>query len=241
MNGIWSKTRQLASVCLILVLGAACVRQTLAPALPPPTQAPTEPSIPTALPTITPLPTLSPAPPSAVPPSALPPSPVPASPTAAPAATEAAPPASPTAAPSATPPLAGGKQVKVFLIAIDDNGKSGKKIGCGDSVVAITRPIAATAGVLRAALESLFAIKDTYYGSSGLYNALAQSDLHTAGITIANGVATIHLTGTVTMGGECDIPRVEAQLTETALQFSTVKIVSIFVNGRPLKDVLSLK
>ena len=257
MNGTWPKTRQLVSVCLILCLGAACVRQTVGLTVPPPTKAPTAPPVETAVPTTTPLPTPSPMSPSPGVPSptafptatdtALPPSPttaitvtlLPASPAAA--FTVTAKPSSPTAAASETPSQAGGKQVKVFLIAIDDNGKAGKKIGCGDSVVAVTRPITATPGVLRAALESLFAIKDTYYGQSGLYNALAQSDLHVQGITIAMGVATIKLTGTVKMGGECDIPRVEAQLTETALQFSTVKVASIFVNGRPLKDVLSLK
>ena len=250
MSGTWPKTRQFVSVCLILCLGAACVRQTLGPTVPPPVQTPTAPPLPTAFPTTTPLPTPSPAPPSpTAAPSAtalsLTPTTTPTatvlslSPTTAP--TAAARPLSPTAAPSETPSLAGGKQVKVFLIAIDDNGKAGKKIGCGDSVVAVTRPISATPGVLRAALESLFAIQEPYYGQSGLYNALAQSDLHVAGIAIANGVATIRLTGTLKMGGECDAPRVEAQLTETALQFSTVKVASIFVNGRPLKDVLSLK
>ena len=41
--------------------------------------------------------------------------------------------------------------------------------------------------------------------------------------------------------GECDDPRVEAQINQTALQFSTVKDVSVFVNGQALQDALSLK
>jgi len=43
------------------------------------------------------------------------------------------------------------------------------------------------------------------------------------------------------MGGECDTPRVQAQLEQTVLQFPTVTDAAIFINGRPLADVLSLK
>jgi len=40
------------------------------------------------------------------------------------------------------------------------------------------------------------------------------------------------------VGGVCDEPRVQAQLRETALQFSTVDSVSIFINGIQLEDAL---
>jgi hypothetical protein len=43
------------------------------------------------------------------------------------------------------------------------------------------------------------------------------------------------------MGGECDTPRVQAQLEQTILQFPTVTEAAIFINGKPLQDVLSLK
>jgi spore germination protein GerM len=43
------------------------------------------------------------------------------------------------------------------------------------------------------------------------------------------------------MGGECDTPRVQAQIEQTILQFPTVKEVVIFINGKHLSDVLSLK
>jgi len=131
--------------------------------------------------------------------------------------------------------------VKVFLVATGDNGASGKLIGCGDSLVPVTQPIVPTQGVLRAALELLLGIKQQYYGGSGLYNALYQSDLTIADLTLENGKATIQLAGRLLLGGVCDNPRVEAQLVETAKQFSTVKEVEIFINGKPLKDVLSEK
>jgi hypothetical protein len=54
-------------------------------------------------------------------------------------------------------------------------------------------------------------------------------------------VATVHLTGKLTLGGECDDPRVQAELEETALQFSTVKKVSFYVNNVALSKLLSGK
>ncbi len=135
-----------------------------------------------------------------------------------------------------------GKQmVKIFFIAVDDNGQSGEMVGCGDSVVAVQVPIPHTQGVLKAALEALLSIKDQYYGQSGLYNALFQSDLHLKSVAIESGKAIIKLTGTLKLGGVCDDPRVLAQIKSTALQFSTVNDVVIFLNDKPIEEVLSEK
>jgi hypothetical protein len=131
--------------------------------------------------------------------------------------------------------------VKIFLIALEDNGQSGILVGCGDSSVPVTVVIPRTQGVLKAALEKLLSIKEQYYGESGLYNALYQSDLKLKSVTIDEGKAIIHLTGTVMLGGVCDAPRVEAQIRQTALQFSTVSDVEVFINDIPLEDVLSQK
>jgi hypothetical protein len=126
------------------------------------------------------------------------------------------------------------------LIALEDNGVSGPAVGCGDSVVSVERSIAPTQAPLRAALNELLAIREQYYGLSGLYNALYQADLTVDNVTIdSNGLATIHLSGTLMLGGVCDGPRVQAQLEYTALQFSTVRSVQIFVNDVPLADLLS--
>lgn len=152
------------------------------------------------------------------------------------------PPTQTSVPPSETPPSNSGQQtVLIYLIAIDDNGTSGKLIGCGDSLIPVKVLIKPTTGVLRAALNALLSIKDQFYGESGLYNALYQANLQVGDVSINNGRAVIHLTGTLMLGGVCDIPRVEAQLTEIALQFSTVTSVSVFINDVPLKDVLSLK
>ncbi|HXV44576.1 MAG TPA: GerMN domain-containing protein, partial [Anaerolineae bacterium] len=135
----------------------------------------------------------------------------------------------------------GFSRIKIYLVALDDNGQNGPKIGCGDSLVAVEREITPTLAPLRAAIEELLAVHEQYYGQSGLYNALYQSDLHLENVAIdEHGKATIHLSGSYTLGGVCDTPRFEAQLEETARQFSTVKDVAIFINDMPLEEALSL-
>lgn len=161
---------------------------------------------------------------------------------AIPLATNMVPPPTPvrsTATTISPNPTAAEQTVKIFLIALEDNGQSGPLVGCGDSVVPATVTIPRTQGVLRAALQKLLSTKEQFYGESGLYNALYQSDLELESVAIDQGKAIIHLTGTVMLGGVCDSPRFEAQIEQTALQFSTVSNVEVFINDIPLEDVLS--
>lgn len=127
----------------------------------------------------------------------------------------------------------------IYLIALEDAGQSGEMIGCNDSVVPVVVEIEPTIAPLTAALETLLSIKEQYYGQSGLYNALYQSDLSVEGVDIDNSQAIIHLTGNLQVGGACDSPRVQAQLEQTALQYETVDSVMITVNGEPLESLLS--
>ncbi len=158
--------------------------------------------------------------------------------TAAPAAGSTAP--APTTAPIKLSPGAFNK-VKIFMVAVNDNGKSGPKIGCGDSIVAVDRSITPTSMPLTAAIQELLSIHSQNYGQSGLYNALYQSNLQVSAVALVNGTATIRLTGKFLLGGVCDNPRFRAQINETALQFSTVKRVSVFINNVPMDQLLSGK
>ena len=210
--------------------GAAAPTVTLVPSpIPPtvlPTQAPPTATQPTAIPTAA-QPTN---PPTFAPPTDQPTQGQPTFPTPTPIVGQA------------QPTSAGVTQVKVYLVAIGDNGKSGPMIGCQDSLVAVDRDIPQTQGALQAALKELFSIKDKFYGQSGLYNALSASSLDVVKVVIdSNGLATINLSGTLSLAGECDNPRVQGQIEYTARQFSTVKDVAIFLNDKALKDVLSLK
>jgi hypothetical protein len=145
----------------------------------------------------------------------------------------------PSTSTAPAPTTATEQFVKIVLIALEDNGQSGTLVGCGDSAIPITVTIPRTQGVLRAALEKLLSAKQQFYGESGYYNALYQSDLQVANVVIEQGKAIIHLTGSIMLGGTCDAPRVEAQIEQTALQFSTVSDVAVFVNDVPLEEVLS--
>lgn len=129
--------------------------------------------------------------------------------------------------------------MKIHLIKMGDNGKSGEKIATGDSLVAVQRTITTPETPLKAAFDALLAEPEN--GSTGLYNPLAMSKVQFEKATITNGKAEVYLSGKVATGGEMDIPRVESQLKATALQFPTVKTVQIYLNGKTIEDALSLK
>lgn len=131
--------------------------------------------------------------------------------------------------------------VQIFLIAVDDNGQAGFPVGCGDSAIPVQVEIPPTQEVLKAVLVELLSNKDQYYGQSGLYNALYQSDLQVESVSIQDGKASVYLTGSLMMGGVCDTPRVQAQLEYTVLQFPSVTEANIFINGQSLAEALSLE
>ncbi len=170
-----------------------------------------------------------------------------------PAATATVPPSA-TPAPSATPepqasptptaentPAATVDRVKIALIALDDNGQTGKPVGCGDSVVAVERQVAPTQEPLRAALQELFSLREQFLGQSGLYNALHQAQIVVESATATDGKAVIRLSGSLLLGGVCDDPRAGAQIEETALLSPGVQQVTVFLNDKPLSESLSEK
>lgn len=131
----------------------------------------------------------------------------------------------------------GVSAVGVFYIALEDGGKQGEAIGCGDSVVLATRQVATTTAPLRAALVTLLADKRQMV-EGGLYNSLYQSNLAIDSLSIsASGVATVRLSGQYALGGVCDSPRFVAQIKETVEQFPTVTSSNIFINSESLETV----
>lgn len=128
-------------------------------------------------------------------------------------------------------------RVQVPLIAMSTNGP----VGCGDTVVMVTRNVSATIAPLTAAVQQLLSIHDRFYGQSGLYDPLYNAYLAVQSVTINNGLATIKLTGKLSLGGECDDPRVAAQFDALGHQFSSVQKVQVFINGTPLENLLGGK
>jgi len=73
---------------------------------------------------------------------------------------------------------------------------------------------------------------------SEVYNALAGSRLKFLSGTFDGTTVTVYLAGALSLGGTCDVPRVEAQLTQTAVAAVGAIRAQIYVNGQPLTEVL---
>lgn len=129
----------------------------------------------------------------------------------------------------------------IYYAALNDAGKTGTKIGCDDSAVAIKTAEIETADQIKTTFDRLLADKSQYFGQSGLYNALYNSTLKYENSTVYVESVTVNLSGKFSLGGVCDIPRVKAQLEMTAASAAGVDKAYIFVNGKSLDDVLSLK
>lgn len=128
------------------------------------------------------------------------------------------------------------RKARIFLISTDDKGS----VGCGDSAVPVEADLPAPTPALWGSLETLLAAGKRYE-NAGFYNALANSPLRVQRIERAGSTARIYLTGYLEIGGECDSPRVLSQLTETATQFQDVDKAEIFLDGKPLEELLSGK
>jgi hypothetical protein len=123
--------------------------------------------------------------------------------------------------------------IRIYLVNIN-----GKGLGCGGGLVGVTRRVTPTSTPLTVALRLLLANRHVC-GGAGLCSAFSRSQLRIRSAAVVRGTAVIHLTGRLRLGGVCDNPRVRGQLRATALQFSTVHAVSVFVNNVPLDRVLS--
>lgn len=122
------------------------------------------------------------------------------------------------------------RKVKVYLVKVGDAGKSGRKIGCDDSLYAVTRTIKATAAPLKAAIEELLSM------SNEEGNYWKGENLKVEKAFIVKGAANIYITGNgPQVAGICDEPRITSQIEATARQFSSVKRVIVYVNGEPLR------
>jgi hypothetical protein len=145
-----------------------------------------------------------------------------------------APPAA-AAAPAATKPA------KVALVALNDNGQSGPPVGCGDSLVPVTVDVptaSTTAGKITQALLKLFSIKQQFYGQSGLYTALYMNNLVVDRVEMQGSVAAIYLSGALSLGGECDDPRAEGQVAQTARLVPGVTGAVVIYKGGPLTNLV---
>ena len=130
--------------------------------------------------------------------------------------------------------------IKVALLDIT-GASNGVSRGC-DKVVMVDRQVAATSTPLSAALSMLFSLSTT--SVDGWFNFIGRTNATLAfdHATVASGTANVYLTGKLSgLAGVCDDPRAAAQIEGTALQFSSVKAVKIFLNGVETKLIPSEK
>jgi hypothetical protein len=109
----------------------------------------------------------------------------------------------------------------------------GKMAGC-DIVTMVDRRVPNSPAILNVTLKELFVYKQELDYLPGNFVA-KQDKLKFDKATIENGTAKIYLIGEIVYGGVCDNPRLTAQITETAKQFSSVKNVEIYLNGQIYK------
>lgn len=146
--------------------------------------------------------------------------------------------AAPAGAEPPPEPTAAAERVRVFLIAPQDGGRSGRKVACGDSAVPVEVTLPRPAPALEGALRALLAMGDRYDRGSGLLNPLYASRLQLAGMERQGPQVRVRLTGYVELGDACDNSRMLAQLTETALQFRGISSAQFDVDGQPLHELL---
>lgn len=131
-------------------------------------------------------------------------------------------------------------KAKVAVIALDDNGKNGTKIGCNDSVVFVEKSVHSGVEPLNSAIRALFQLEtqivlDTN-SDKEYYNVIPKMEnLKFDHATLENGLAKIYLTGSsVGLDGVCDTPRVPAQIEGTAKQVESVQSIEVYVNDKKI-------
>lgn|GEM_PF-635478 len=174
------------------------------------------------------------------------PEPLGTSPTAPPATTRKASPLPGTSAPAPTgsPTVIAVDAAEfgpaVYYVAIDDGGARGVRFGCNDSLVPI-RGVAAPGDPLSVALGRLLEAGMPVDSDAALYDSLANSSLRYLSGYMSGATVIVNLSGSLRPGGVCDIPRIQAQLTQTIVQASGASRAEIYVNGRTLTEALSVR
>jgi hypothetical protein len=131
--------------------------------------------------------------------------------------------------------------VTAYYVLLDDGGRNGVRFGCNDSLVGIVH--AGSAGeALPAAIGVLLEPSGEALPAHApeAYNALSDSRLKFLSGSFDGTTVTVYLAGVLRPGGTCDVPRMEAQLTQTAVAAAGAIRAEIYVNGRSLAEALKL-
>ncbi|UUL76899.1 hypothetical protein NG819_04125 [Pseudarthrobacter sp. Fe7] len=144
----------------------------------------------------------------------------------------------PAAAASPVPGSSAGATVPpvtAYFVLVDDGGRHGVRFGCNDSLVGSAQPGGAGDARLKAAIRAL--LVDSQQPRNA-YNALGASRLRFLSGSFDGTTVTVYLAGSLITGGTCDQSRVDAQLTQTALEAVGAIRADIYINGESLADYL---
>lgn len=125
-----------------------------------------------------------------------------------------------------------------YYVLLDDGGAGGVRFGCNDSLAGVRRTVAGSAEPLANAMRAL--LDGAAEPTPGLYNSLSGSTLTFLSGTFDGTAVTVYLSGSVRPAGVCDIPRIEAQLTQTAVASVGAIRAEVYVNGVRLVEALRL-
>ncbi|MBT2512404.1 GerMN domain-containing protein [Arthrobacter sp. ISL-30] len=139
------------------------------------------------------------------------------------------------------PAPAVGTGPAVYYVAVDDGGRQGMRFGCNDSLVAVRAAGTPAGEPLAIALAQLLSPGGQAPATSDLYNALSASSLNYVSGYLHGTTVVVNLSGQLQPGGICDNPRIEAQLTQTAVAATGASRAEIYVDGRNLDELLSLR
>jgi hypothetical protein len=128
---------------------------------------------------------------------------------------------------------------RLYFVALNPSHPAGEPIGCGDVLVSEGRT-ASGSGDGTSALDVALREQLTAKPPAGGVNRLADLGVRLRSVRISGDHAKVVLEP-FSLGGECDNPRVEAQLTHVAGQFDAFRHVNIYVGDQPLADYLSLR
>ncbi|MBI4836299.1 MAG: GerMN domain-containing protein [Candidatus Abawacabacteria bacterium] len=120
--------------------------------------------------------------------------------------------------------------VQIALVDASGTATGPSSFGCGDSIVMVNRTVSTTTP-LKTAIEELLSVNTYNYGMSGLITALATNSLTVSNVTMIGTMAKVELSGSLTFGGTCDVPRVKEQMDKTIKQFPSVSTYEIWLNG----------
>ena len=129
----------------------------------------------------------------------------------------------------------------VYYVALDDGGSQGIRFGCNDSLVAVRATTAQSGEPLAIALAQLLSPGEPTPVTSALYNALSGSALDYVSGYLQGATVVVNLTGQLQPGGVCDNPRIQAQLTQTAVAATGASRAEIYIDGRNLNELLNLR